>query len=80
MEHWSNIPLLPDINVPTLVYNGEFDTAQDPAVVPFFDNIPRVRWVTIPNASHMPHLDSAEMQTKVLQLVGHFLKPDGIRG
>ena len=73
LENYSSIPLLPKIKVPTLVFNGEFDTAQYVSVVPFFNHIPRVRWVTLPGASHMPHLDSPELLEDILKLVGDFL-------
>lgn len=76
MEHWTAIPLLPKINVPTLIYNGEFDTAQYESTLPFFEHIPRVRWITLQGASHMSHLDSPEMRAKTLLLVGQFLKPE----
>jgi len=64
---------LPLINVPTFVINGEFDTTQYEPTVPFFDHIPRVRWMTVANASHMGHLDSPELQSQFLKLVGEFL-------
>lgn len=70
-----SIPILSQISAPTLVINGEFDTTQFEPTAPFFDHIPKVRWVTLANASHMPHLDSAEMQRKVLELVGRFFRP-----
>lgn len=66
-------PSLPNIEVPTFVLNGEFDTTQYKPTVPFFNLIPRVRWVTLANASHIAYLDSAEMLAKVLGLVAEFL-------
>lgn len=73
LNRYSSIPLLSQIAVPTLVYNGEFDTAQYEDTVPLFDHIPKIRRVTLPKASHMPHLDSEKMLGKVLELVGKFL-------
>ena len=73
LEHYSSIPLLPKIRVPTLVYNGEFDTATYASVVEFFNHIPKVRWVTLPGASHMPHLDSPELLEDTLKLISSFL-------
>lgn len=58
-----------------MLLNAEFDTALDDSVQPFFESIPRVRWFTIPGASHMPFLDSAEMLDKTLRLIGDFLVP-----
>ncbi len=74
---WSCISQLHQITAPTLVYNAEFDTnARDVSQKQFFDLIPRVRWYTFPNAGHMLHLESPELQEKVLQLVGNFLHSD----
>jgi pimeloyl-ACP methyl ester carboxylesterase len=68
---WTCIPRLHQIAVPTLVYNGEFDTSHDITTVPFFENIPRVRWITFPDAGHMCHLERPA--EKVLRTVGEFL-------
>lgn len=73
MKDWDIIASLPNINVPTLVYNGEHDTTQYGPTAPFFEKIPRVRWRTIPGASHMPHLDSDALAEETLKLVGDFL-------
>ncbi|GAM82303.1 hypothetical protein ANO11243_002820 [Dothideomycetidae sp. 11243] len=76
MVGWSRVSRLHQINVPTLIYNSEFDTsALDVAQVPFFERIPRVRWVTIANAGHSAHMESPELKEKVLRLVGEFLRP-----
>lgn len=73
MLGWTSIPGLPQITVPTLIYNGEYDTSHDIAQVPFFELIPRVRWVTFPNAGHMCHLEVDHgTNEKVLKAVGEF--------
>lgn len=72
MKDWSVISRLPNIDVPTFVYNAEFDPAQDASVRPFFDLIPRVRWVTFQGGAHMCHLEG-ELREKVLKEVGNFL-------
>lgn len=71
------IPLLHRIDVPTLVLNGEADTPRPECTMPFFDHIPRVRFITFANASHMMHCDSPELKDKVLKLVGDFVKQEG---
>ncbi|GAM83133.1 hypothetical protein ANO11243_011190 [Dothideomycetidae sp. 11243] len=78
MLGWTSIPKLHEINVPTLVFNSEFDSSsQDIAQRPFFDLIPRVRWYQFAEAGHMPWLESMTLQDKVLKLVGDFLvQPD----
>lgn len=72
MADWTCIPRLPQINVPTLVYNAEFDTSHDISQVPFFEHIPKVRWITFPNGSHMCHLERG-LRSRVLKVVGDFL-------
>lgn len=74
LEHYSSIALLPKINVPTLVFTGEFDTATEVCVAPQMELIPDVRKVTFAGASHMPHLESKELLEKSLSLVGGFLR------
>lgn len=73
MIGWTAIPTLHKINVPTLVYNGEYDTSHDVSQIPFFENIPRVRWITLAGAGHMPHVENDDRREKVLKLVGDFL-------
>lgn len=72
MGQWNGLSLFPNIKVPTLVTNGEFDTTQDLPTRPLFELIPDVRWVTIPKASHISHLDSDELADKTIQLIGDF--------
>lgn len=66
-------PRLDQIIVPTLVCNGEFDTAHDIAQVPFFELIPRVRWITFTNGSHTSHISGGGLREKVFKTVGDFL-------
>lgn len=72
MKDWTCIPRLPQINVTTLVYNAEFDTSHDISQVPFFEHIPKVRWITFQNGSHKCHLE-CNLRDKVLKVVGDFL-------
>ncbi|CAG8977069.1 hypothetical protein HYALB_00005777 [Hymenoscyphus albidus] len=73
---WTSIPALSQITAPTLVYNGEYDTSHDIAQVPYFEGIPKVRWVTFANAGHMCHVER-EVREKVLKTVGEFLRQGG---
>ncbi|KAF2151508.1 proline-specific peptidase [Myriangium duriaei CBS 260.36] len=76
MIGWTTIPLLPKITAPTLIYNGEFDTSgRDIAQEPFFNLIPRVRWVKLAGAGHNSHLEGEELREKTFKLVGEFLNP-----
>lgn len=54
----------------TLIINGWFDEAQDISVVPFFEKIPRVKWVQFAESSHTPFFEEKE---RYLQVVGDFL-------
>lgn len=70
---WTSIPQLPRISVPTLVYNGEYDTLHDIASVLLFELIPRVRWITFSGAGHMCHLEDEATTEWVSTVVGGFL-------
>lgn len=58
------------ISVPTLLINGRYDAARDSVVAPWFALIPRVRWVTFAESSHMPHLEERE---RYMEVVSGFL-------
>ncbi|KAF2147653.1 proline-specific peptidase [Myriangium duriaei CBS 260.36] len=73
LRGWSSISRLPKITVPTLIYNGEFDSSSDDTQVPFFEIIPRVRWVTLAGGCHVCHLEEGPIQERVFQTVGNFL-------
>ncbi|KAI0896187.1 proline-specific peptidase [Annulohypoxylon nitens] len=73
LRSWTSISRLPQITAPTFVYNGQYDTSQDIGQEPFFELIPRVRWVTFQNGSHMCHLDGGGLKERVLKMVGEFL-------
>lgn len=76
LRDWTSVPRLKKILAPTLVYNGEFDTSRDISQKPYFELIPRVRWITFPNASHMCHLDDGGLRERVFKTVGDFLVQD----
>jgi pimeloyl-ACP methyl ester carboxylesterase len=67
------MPRLPQITANTLIYNGEDDTSADISQEPFFELIPRVRWITFQDGSHMCHLDCGGLREWVLKVVGEFL-------
>jgi pimeloyl-ACP methyl ester carboxylesterase len=56
--------------VPTLVLNGEFDEATDDVQKPFFNNIEKVRWVTMNGVAHMGYLEQPD---KYISIVTDFL-------
>ncbi|KAL2863144.1 proline-specific peptidase [Aspergillus lucknowensis] len=73
LNEWTVISRLPEITAPTLVYNGEYDTSHDLAQVPFFELIPRVRWIIFPGGGHMCHLEGGGLRERILKVVGEFL-------
>ena len=50
--------------------NGAQDEAQDVAMQPFFDNIEKVKWITLDSAAHFAHIDQRE---KYMQHLRSFL-------
>ena len=70
LKSWSIVHKLPQIKYTTLVLNGFYDEAQDVCVAPFFEQIPKVKWYTFANGSHMPHWEERE---KYMEIVGKFL-------
>ncbi|OJT01711.1 L-amino acid amidase [Trametes pubescens] len=71
MVGWSIIDRLHLVRVPTLVLNGRKDISQDFVVAPFFERIPKVKWVTFENSSHTPFFEERE---RYMQVVAGFLK------
>lgn len=70
LKDWSIVSDAHKINVPTLLLNGRYDEARDPVVAPFFREIPRVKWVTFAESSHMIHWEERE---RYMEVVGNFL-------
>ncbi|KAH9487467.1 L-amino acid amidase [Psilocybe cubensis] len=53
LKDWSIIPSLAQISVPTLLLSSPQDEIQPVAYMPFFEHIPKVKWVDIPGCSHV---------------------------
>lgn len=70
LSSWSVIDRLHKIDIPVLTYHGQYDEATDESVKPFFENIRKVKWVTVDGASHMAHIERRE---RVMGLVADFL-------
>ncbi|KAJ3578418.1 hypothetical protein NPX13_g2146 [Xylaria arbuscula] len=70
LRDWTCVPELSGIKATTLLVNGAQDEAQDIAMQPFFDNIEKVKWVTLDNAAHFAHVDQRE---KYMQHLRSFL-------
>ncbi|KAI0750876.1 prolyl aminopeptidase-2 [Daedaleopsis nitida] len=70
LKDWSMIEDAGKIAVPTLLLNGAYDEAGDLSVMPFFKAVPKVKWFTFAESSHMPHWEERE---KYMRLVANFL-------
>lgn len=70
LKNWSAIEECKKIEIPVLLINGRFDEGQNSCVAPFFNNIPRVRWVTMDQSSHLPMFEERE---RYMEIMGDFL-------
>jgi L-proline amide hydrolase len=64
------IDRLHNIQATTLLINGRYDEAHDMVVEPFFQHIPKVRWVQFADSAHVPQLEETE---RFMQVVWAFL-------
>ncbi|TFY59299.1 hypothetical protein EVG20_g7843 [Dentipellis fragilis] len=70
-KEWTVVDQLHQVRVPTLIYNGRYDISQDFVCAPFFQRIPKAKWVTFEKSSHLPQWEERE---RVMQVVGSFLQ------
>ncbi|GAB1319329.1 hypothetical protein MFIFM68171_09539 [Madurella fahalii] len=70
IKDWEGWQDAHNINVETLLLNGRYDEVTNLSVEPWFKNIPRVKWVTLENSSHMAHFEERE---RYMQVCGEFL-------
>ena len=73
LKDWTIVDRLHLVRVPTFVINGRKDISQDFVVAPFFEHIPKVKWVTFEQSSHTPFWEEREHYNK---LVEEFLKSE----
>ena len=66
LEGWTIIDRLHLIRPSTLLVNGTVDTARDFVVRPFFDNIPKIKWITMDGEAHCPFWESRERYIKIV--------------
>ncbi|KAI1823341.1 Alpha/Beta hydrolase protein [Xylaria intraflava] len=69
-KDWEGWKFAHKIEVETFLLNGRYDEATDQSIKPWFTHIPKVRWVTLENSSHMSHFEERE---RYMELVGEFL-------
>ncbi|KJA18970.1 hypothetical protein HYPSUDRAFT_908552 [Hypholoma sublateritium FD-334 SS-4] len=60
LKHWSIVDILHQISAPTLLISAPLDEVQECAFLPFFSNIPKVKWVEIPTSTHLAMFEDPE--------------------
>ncbi|KAH9478777.1 L-amino acid amidase [Psilocybe cubensis] len=60
LKNYSVVDQIHKINVPTLLTNGRYDEVTEELVAPFFDILPKVKWVVFADSSHLAHFEERE--------------------
>ena len=60
LKDWDVTDIIHTITQPTLIVNGRWDMAQDNTVWPFFQKIPKAKWVKCSASSHMPYWEEPD--------------------
>ena len=63
---WTIVDRLHDVDVPTLVINGQYDVAQDYVTEAYINRIPGTKWVKFEESSHMPFWEEREKYMKAI--------------
>ncbi|KAG9226894.1 hypothetical protein CCMSSC00406_0003433 [Pleurotus cornucopiae] len=63
---WSIIDKLHNITCPVLLISSPHDAVQPFAIIPWFQNISKVKWVELYNSSHMPMFEEPERYFQVI--------------
>ncbi|KAF8815119.1 proline-specific peptidase [Phlegmacium glaucopus] len=66
LKSWSIVDILHNIPCPTLLISAPLDSVQEIAVLPFFLNIPKVKWVELQNSTHLPVFEEPEKYFSVI--------------
>ncbi|KAI1352394.1 proline-specific peptidase [Xylaria sp. FL0043] len=75
IKDWKGWKVGHEIKAETLLLNGRYDEMVDACILPWFQTIPKVRWVTLENASHMGQFEDRE---RFISLCGSFLSSSSI--
>ncbi|KAF8993240.1 Alpha/Beta hydrolase protein [Cyathus striatus] len=60
LKGWSIVDALHNIRSPTLLISSPHDEVQEVAFIPFFLNVPKVKWVDIPSSTHLAMFEDPE--------------------
>jgi len=66
LKDWSIVDILHRIPYSTLLISAPLDEVQEAAFLPFFTNIPKVKWVEIPTSTHLAMFEDPERYFDVL--------------
>ncbi|KAF4618338.1 hypothetical protein D9613_011511 [Agrocybe pediades] len=73
LKDWNIIDIVHKIHCPTLLISAPDDEVQEEAALPFFKNIPKIKWVELQNSTHLAMFEEPERYFKVLL---DFVRPD----
>jgi len=71
LKDWSIVDILHKIPYPTLLISAPEDEVQEISCLPFFLNIPKIKWVEFQNSTHLPEFEEPE---RYFRVVLNFLK------
>ncbi|KAJ8690807.1 hypothetical protein PTI98_012206 [Pleurotus ostreatus] len=66
IKTWSIINKLNKISCPMLLISSPHDFVQPSAITPWFQGVPKVKWVELQNSTHMPMFEEPERYFDVL--------------
>ena len=66
LKDWTIIPDAHKIEAETFILHGRYDHVQDVAVLPLFERITKVRWVTLEKSSHTGFFEERERYMELL--------------
>ncbi|KAF8993232.1 Alpha/Beta hydrolase protein [Cyathus striatus] len=60
LKNWSIINEIHKIRAPILLISSPDDEVQEEAIIPYFVNAKRIKWIEIPGTTHMPMFEDPE--------------------
>ncbi|KAF9267134.1 proline-specific peptidase [Marasmius fiardii PR-910] len=66
LKTWTITDILHRINVPTLLISAPLDEVQVSSVMPWFLNVPKIKWVELQDSTHLAQFEEPERYFKVI--------------
>ncbi|KAH9478580.1 L-amino acid amidase [Psilocybe cubensis] len=66
LKDWSIVDVIHKIAVPTLLISAPLDEIQEISVLPFFEKIPKIKWVELQNSTHLGMYEEPERYFEVV--------------